>query len=149
MDIISGIKADLAATARGDVDVIWTLRDLLAAFNRAKKVGSRVVKLTDNEILEVLDIEAQKYRDVLSRAIRDGKRQEACGTQKKLSMVEKYLPPPLTEAEVCDIIKLAVEKWGATSLLYLDNVMKDILPQTRGKFSGKKVEELTREALIS
>ncbi len=59
----------------------------------------------------------------------------------ELKFLEAYMPQPLTESEVSDLIS----KIAATQATpQMGSIMKELTPMIRGKFDGKKASEMVK-----
>lgn len=62
----------------------------------------------------------------------------------ELAIVGQYLPKPLTETEVTQMISDIVTKNPGANM---GVVMKDLTPQIKGRFDGKLASDLVKKAL--
>lgn len=62
----------------------------------------------------------------------------------EITFVEVYLPKQLSEEEVVDLINGIIEKLESPNM---GGVMKELSPQIKGKFDGKKASDLVRKQL--
>jgi uncharacterized protein YqeY len=65
-------------------------------------------------------------------------------TEQELKVLEAYLPKPLTEPEVRTIIQNICQ---ATPGVQMGIVMKELTPQIKGRFDGKRASDLVKEVL--
>ena len=65
--------------------------------------------------------------------------------QKEIDVVAQYLPEQMSEATVLELIKEAVDGLGDNKNMGM--VMKAVVPLTKGKFDGKRLSQLVKEAL--
>jgi uncharacterized protein YqeY len=121
------------------------LRLLLASLRSAEKELQR--PLSDDEELQVLQRE-RKRRLEAAEAFREGGRPEqAEKEERELEVLGEFMPPPLGEDEVEEIIDDVIAEVGATSLRDLGRVMADVMPQVAGRVDGSMVSQLVREKL--
>ena len=103
--------------------------------------------LHDDEELQVLQRE-RKRRLEAAEAFRGGGREEqALGEERELAVLEEFMPEPLSEDELEEIIDDAIAEVGATSIRDLGRVMADVMPQVSGRADGSVVSQLVREKL--
>jgi uncharacterized protein len=62
-------------------------------------------------------------------------------------VLEEFMPDPLSEDELEEIVDDAIAETGATSLRDLGRVMADVMPQVAGRADGSAVSQLVREKL--
>ncbi len=118
---------------------------LLSALRSAEKELQRA--LSDDEALQVLQRE-RKRRVEAAEAFRAGGREEqAAGEEYELEVLEAFMPEPLSEADLEEIIDDVIAEVGATSLRDLGRVMADVMKQVSGRADGSTVSQLVREKL--
>jgi uncharacterized protein YqeY len=144
--MITRIETDLADAIRAQDELRRdTLRLILAALRSAEKTLLR--PLSSEEELQVLQRE-RKRRVEAAEAFRAGDRPErAAREEAELTVLEEYMPPPLSQEELEEIVDNAVAGVGATSIRDLGRVMADVMPQVSGRADGSVVSQLVREAL--
>ncbi len=121
------------------------LRLILSSLRSAEKELQR--PLSDDEELQVLQRE-RKRRHEAAEAFRSGGREEqAAGEERELAVLEEFMPAPLSEEELEEIIDDAIAEVGATSLRDLGRVMADVMPQVAGRADGSEVSQLVKEKL--
>jgi uncharacterized protein len=121
------------------------LRLILSSLRSAEKELQR--PLHDDEELQVLQRE-RKRRIEAAEAFRGGGREEqAQGEEAELAVLEEFMPAPLSEEELEEIIDDAIAEVGATSIRDLGRVMADVMPQVSGRADGSVVSQLVREKL--
>ena len=146
MSLIDRLEGDLKQTmlARDDVRRD-ALRLVLSSLRAAEKDFQR--PLHDDEELQVLQRE-RKRRQEAAEAFRGGGREEqALGEERELAVLEEFMPEPLSEDELEEIIDDAIAEVGATSIRDLGRVMADVMPQVSGRADGSVVSQLVREKL--
>lgn len=118
---------------------------LLSALRSAEKELQR--PLSDDEALQVLQRE-RKRRAEAAEAFRAGGREEqAAGEEYELEVLEAFMPEPLSEDDLEEIIDDVIAEVGATSLRDLGRVMADVMKQVSGRADGSTVSQLVREKL--
>ena len=146
MSLIDRIEDDLkTAMLEHDNERRDTLRLILASLRSAEKDLQR--PLSDDEELQVLQRE-RKRRIEAAAAFRDGGREEQAEKEEnELAVLQEFMPEPLSEDELEDIIDDVIAEVGATSLNQLGRVMADVMPQVAGRADGSIVSQLVREKL--
>ncbi len=146
MNLIDRIEGDLkTAMLEKDNERRDTLRLILASLRSAEKELQR--PLHEDEELQVLQRE-RKRRVEAAAAFRDGDREEqAAKEEAELEVLEAYMPEPLDEEELEEIIDNVIAEVGATSMRDLGRVMADVMPQVSGRVDGSVVSQLVREKL--
>ena len=146
MSLIARMEQELKeAMLEHDAERRDALRLILASLRSAEKELQR--PLSDDEELQVLQRE-RKRRIEAAEAFRDGDRDEqAEKEEQELAILEEFMPEPLSEDELEEIIDDVIAEVGATSLRQLGRVMADVMPQVAGRADGSTVSQLVREKL--
>jgi uncharacterized protein len=122
-----------------------TLRLILASLRSAEKELQR--PLSEDEELQVLQRE-RKRRVEAAEAFRAGGREEqAEAEERELDVLEEFMPDPLDEDELEEIVDDVIAEVGATSMRDFGRVMADVMPQVSGRADGSAVSHLVREKL--
>jgi uncharacterized protein YqeY len=146
MTLIARIEGELKeAMAARDADRRNTLRLILNSLRGAEKELQR--PLHEDEELQVLQRE-RKRRTEAAEAFRSGGREEqAQAEERELAVLEEFMPEPLSEEELEEIVDDAIAEVGATSMRDIGRVMADVMPQVAGRADGSTVSQLVREKL--
>jgi uncharacterized protein YqeY len=121
------------------------LRLILASLQGAEKELQR--PLSDDEELQVLQRERKK-RIEASEAFRSGGRAEQADAEdRELAILQEFMPEPLSEDDLEEIVDNVIAEVGATSMGDLGRVMADVMPQVSGRADGSVVSQLVREKL--
>lgn len=142
------LHADLNAAMKArDELTTATLRMALTAITNAEVAGKQARELPDDEVLTVLGQEAKKRReaaeayDAASRAeLADRERAEG-------EVLDRYLPQQLDDAELADLVRLAIAESGATSARDIGAVMKLAKPRAGGRADGRRLSDEVRRQL--
>jgi hypothetical protein len=124
-------------------------RDALRLIVNALKNSEKELQrpLSDDEELQVLQRE-RKRRAEAAEAFRSGGREaQAEAEERELAILEEFMPAPLGEDEIEEIVDDAIAEVGATSMADLGRVMADVMPQIAGRADGSVVSQLVREKL--
>ena len=146
MSLIARMEDEVkAATLARDGERRDALRLILSSLRSAEKELQR--PLSDEEELQVLQRE-RKRRLEAAEAFRGGGRDEqAEAEEQELAVLQEFMPEPLSEEELEEIVDNAIAENGATSMSDIGRVMKDVMPQVAGRADGSAVSQLVREKL--
>jgi uncharacterized protein len=146
MSLVVRMEAELKqAMLTRDNERRDALRLLISSLRSAEKELQR--KLSEDEELQVLQRE-RKRRTEAAEAFRSGGREEqAAAEERELAVLEEFMPSPLSEEELEEIVDTAIAEVGATSVRDLGRVMADVMPQIAGRADGSTVSQLVREKL--
>ena len=146
MSLIEEIDDELKDAMRArDAERRDALRLILSSLRSAEKELQR--PLSDDEELQVLQRE-RKRRNEAAEAFRAGGREEQAGQEEtELAILEEFMPEPLSEDEIDEIVDDVIAEVGATSMADLGRVMADVMPQIAGRADGSQVSQIVREKL--
>ena len=146
MSLVERIEGDLRDAMRArDDDRRDALRLILSSLRAAEKELQR--PLHDDEELQVLQRE-RKRRVEAAEAFRNaGREEQARAEERELDVLEGFMPDPLSEDELEEIVDEVIAEVGATSLRDIGRVMADVMPQVAGRAEGSHVSQLVREKL--
>jgi hypothetical protein len=127
-----------------------TLRMAMAAAYNAEKQARR--PLTDDELLGVLTREVKTRRESIDAYEKAARPELAAKEQAEVEVLQGFLPQPLGEDELRDMVRTAIAETGASSARDLGRVMGVLSPRTRNRADGRAVsgmvaQELTRRDL--
>ena len=146
MSRIAQIENDLKEAMRErDNDRRDALRLILSSLRSAEKELQR--PLTDQEELQVLQRERKKRVEAEEAFRAAGRQEQADAEDYELEVLEDYMPEPLSEEELEEIVDDAIAENGATSLQDLGRVMADVMPQVSGRVDGGTVSQIVKEKL--
>jgi len=126
------IQADMKAAMRaGDKDRLGVIRMLLAAIQR-REVDDRI-ELDDAGILKTIE-KLVKQGQESARQYQDGGRQELADKElAEIEILRRYLPEPLSDAELDVLIEEIIRDTGAESVRDMGKVMSAIRDQAQGR----------------
>jgi uncharacterized protein YqeY len=146
MSLIARLEGELKdAMAARDADRRDTLRLILASLRSAEKELQR--PLHDDEELQVLQRERKKRTEAAEAFRAGGREEQADGEERELAVLEEFMPEPLSEDELEEIVDDVIAEVGATSMRDIGRVMADVMPQVAGRADGSAVSQLVREKL--
>lgn len=147
-DLKDRLHADLttAMKARDELTTA-TLRMALTAVTNEEVAGKQVRELSDDEVLRVLARENKKRREAAEAFDAAGRTELAARERAEGAVLEGYLPQPLTDGELAELVRAAVAESGAGSLRDMGAVMKLVQPRVAGRADGKRVSDEVRRQL--
>ncbi|HEY7792869.1 MAG TPA: GatB/YqeY domain-containing protein [Gaiellaceae bacterium] len=146
MSLITEIKEELEDAMReGDASRRDALRLILASLQGAEKELQR--PLSEEEELQVLQRERKKRVEAAEAFRAGGREEQAEKEEDELEVLEEFMPEPLSEDELEEIVDDVIAEVGATSMRDIGRVMADVMPQVAGRADGSAVSQLVREKL--
>jgi len=144
------LHADLTSAMRArDELTIATLRMALTAVTNAEVAGKVSRELSDDEVLTVVGKEAKKRRESAEAFTAAGRTELADREVAEGAVLARYLPQPLTDADLASLVDAAVSELGASGPAAFGSVMKAVLPVVNGRADGRKVSDAVRSALTN
>jgi hypothetical protein len=146
VSLIATIEDELkdAMKAR-DAERRDALRLILNSLKSSEKELQR--PLSDDEELQVLRRERKKRIEAAEAFRAGGREAQAESEETELAVLEEFMPEPLSEDEIEEIVDDAIAEVGATSMSDLGRVMADVMPQIAGRADGSVVSQIVREKL--
>ena len=146
MSLIARLEDELKqAMVRRDNARRDALRLILSSLRSAEKELQR--PLHDDEELQVLQRERKRRLEAVEAFRSAGREEQARAEEQELAVLEEFMPAPLGEDELEEIIDDVIAEVGATNLRDLGRVMADVMPQVSGRADGSVVSQLVREKL--
>jgi len=146
MSLITELKEQLENAMReGDATRRDTLRLILSSLQGAEKELQR--PLAEDEELQVLQRERKKRLEAAEAFRNAGREEQADKEEDELDVLEEFMPDPMSEDELEEIVDDVIAEVGATSMRDIGRVMADVMPQVAGRADGSAVSQIVREKL--
>lgn len=104
-------------------------------------------ELTDDEVLKVLMKEVKMRKDSLEEFKKAERTDLIEQTEQEIKVLQKYLPEPMTDEELCKIVEQVIADVGATTVKDMGKVMKAVMSETNGCADGKRINQMVRKSL--
>jgi uncharacterized protein YqeY len=124
---------------------LLALRMIMAAFKQ-KEVDERI-ELNDDEVLTILDKMAKQLRDSINQFQKAGRTDLVEKENFELEIVQSYLPAALTDEEINQLIKSAIDETDASSMKDMGKVMGILKPKVQGRTDMGKLSGLVKQQL--
>ena len=142
------LQADLTASMRArDELTTATLRMVLTAIGNEEVAGKAARELSDDEVLKVVVREAKKRREAAEAFTSGGRPDRAERELAEGSVLEAYLPQQLSDEELAELVRAAVQETGASGPQAMGQVMKVVNPKVAGRAEGGRVAAAVKAAL--
>ena len=105
------------------------------------------VELDDAKVVDVLAKEVKQRRDSVLEFEKGNRQDLVDQTKAEIEILLNYLPQQLSESEISDIVRKAVDEMGANSMKDMKAVMAIVTPLIKGRADGKMVSKLVRDSL--
>lgn len=145
-DILDTIKEDIKTAMKArDTAKLSTLRMVHSSIKN--QAIDQQKELSDDEITKVLAKEVKKRRQSAD-AFAQGDRQEMADKElAEIAVIQKYLPPQLSDEEVAQIVDEVIEATGAESRSEMGKVMGQVIPRVKGRYDSSKVKDIVLDRL--
>jgi hypothetical protein len=144
------LRADLTTAIKARDELrSSTLRMVLTAITNAEVAGKVARELDDEDILGVLSSEAKRRREAAVAFEEGGRGEMAAKEAAEGEVIAEYLPAPLSEAEIVDLVTAAIAQTGAAEegMRAMGKVMGVVTPQVKGRADGGVVAAEVRRQL--
>lgn len=147
------LRADLTESMKNQDKLrTATLRMMLAAIQTEEVSGKQSRELTDEEVLKVLSRESRKRGEAAEIYTQNGRGELAAEEHAEARIIDEYLPTPLTDAEVADVVDTAIaqvaEQIGERpSVKQMGLVMKAATAIAAGKADGSRLSAAVKDRL--
>ena len=128
-----------------DKERLSALRMILAAIQQ-KEIDERI-ELDDPQTLAVLDKMMKQHRDSIAQYQQVGRDDLVQKETFELKIAQSYLPVPLTDVEIMQLIKSAMEETKASSMQDMGKVMGLLKPKLQGRADMGKISNLVKQEL--
>ena len=146
MSRIDTIEQELREAMKArDAERRDALRLILNALKSSEKDLQR--PLSEEEELQVLQRERKRRLEAAEAFRAGGREEQADSEERELAILEEFMPTPLSEEEIDEIVDDVIAEVGATSMADLGRVMADVMPQVAGRADGSVVSQIVREKL--
>ena len=140
------LAADLKAAMK-DKDLIRKNTVQMVRSSILQYEKDNLKELDEDGILEVIAKELKKRRDVLPEYEKSGREDLIADIKREIEILLAYLPTQLSDEELTEIIKKAISDTGAESVRDIGKIMQKVMPETKGRADGKKINEIVRNLL--
>lgn len=124
---------------------VSVLRMVKAAVKNAEIGGGR--PLTDDEILGVMRREVKERNESLEAFRKSSREDLIAASEAELAVLYSYLPAPLTDDEITEIVREVVAAVGARSKADIGKVMPVAMARIGLRGDGRTVNRVVQEIL--
>ena len=128
-----------------DKDRLAVIRMVRGAVRQQEIDGKK--ELEDSDVIAVISKEVKMRRDSIEEFNKGGRQDLVEKTQAEIDILMPYLPAQLSEDEVRELVKAAVEATGAKTQKDMGKVMGKLMPKVKGRADGKMVNNIVRSML--
>ena len=147
------LRSDLTVAMKArDALTTGTLRLALAAVTTAEVAGTQAKQLSDAEVVAVLQKEVRKRGEAAEAFAGAGRAEQAAKERAEADVLSAYLPRALTDDEVDQLVRSAVESVAASTgsaptMRQMGLVIKDVQTRAQGRADGSRIAAAVKLAL--
>ena len=143
MSLLEQLKDQMKVAMRAKAKKrLSTIRMALAAVKQ-REIDERIT-LKDDDVLAIL-VKMVKQRRDAAKQFEDANRQDLVDVElQEITVIEEFLPKPLTSDEIDGLIKSAIAETNATSMQEMGKVMAILKPQVQGRADLGKISGLIK-----
>tara|TARA_Y200000002_G_scaffold370043_2_gene364932 strand:+ start:6894 stop:7352 length:459 start_codon:yes stop_codon:yes gene_type:complete len=150
MNVKETILADLITAMKAKdstrLQVLRSLKAKLLEKEIEQRSGGKA-ELSNEDALAVLTKAAKQRKESIVQYTA-GNRLDLVEVEKiELEIIESYLPAPMSEDEIIELIDNQINKVGAADIQDIGKVMGPIMGQLKGKADGSLVNKLVKQRL--
>ena len=146
MTLLETLNADIKTAMKArDKEKLSVLRMIKAAIQKEQiHLGH---DLNDDEELTVLSREMKQRKDSLTEFENANRQDLADKVSSEIAIVETYMPAQLSDDELTDLVRKAINDLGVTSQKQFGKLMGAVMPQVKGKADGNRVQTVVKQEL--
>jgi uncharacterized protein len=135
--------------AQEDVKTAMKARDRerAGALRLIVDVLQQDAKLGKGDEVAVLQRERKKRVEAAEAYEKAGRAEQAAAERFEAELIQGYLPQQLSDEELGEIVRAAIEETGAGEQKQMGQVMSAVMPKVGGRADGKRVSAAVREKL--
>jgi hypothetical protein len=126
---------------------LGTIRLIMAAMKQ-REVDERI-ELSDEQVLAILNKMIKQRRDSITQFEAGNRPELAKKEADEITVIQQYLPAQMSESEIIQAVKAAVQESGATSAKEMGKVMGLLKSKLQGKADMTVVSAKVKEILGS
>ena len=141
--IMHDLKEAMRAREKKTLDA---LRLVTAAIKQIE-VDERI-EVDDTRLLVILDKLAKQRNESIAQFEAAGRQDLVEQEQFELGIIKKYLPEPLSDAEIAQMVERTITEIGAQKMSDMGKVMAALKPLMQGRADMSKVSVLIKQKLV-
>ena len=146
MSLKEQLTADMKdAMKNKEKDRLAVIRMVRGAIRQQEIDGQK--ELGEDDVIAVISKEVKMRRDSIEEFKKGGREDLVEKTQAEIDVLMPDLPAQLSEDEVRELVKAAVEQTGASTPKDMGKVMGVLMPKVKGRADGKMVNTIVKSFL--
>lgn len=146
MSLLTQLKDEMKNAMRAkDKCRLGVIRMALSAIKQAEIDHN--TEATDDNITAILTKMVKQRKESIKMFTEGGRDELAAKEAEEVNAIEDFLPQPLTDAEIKDLIDNAINETGAASMADMGKLMAVLKPLLQGRADMGAVSSQVRAAL--
>ena len=146
--IQSGLPDALKEAMRAkDTVALTALRALKSAFLVVETAPGAPSEISETDAVAIVRKQIKQREDSVAQFTQAGRTELADKEQAEIAVLERFLPKPLSEAEIDALVTAAITETGATSRAQMGGVMKLVSERAAGRADGKSLSQAVMKRL--
>jgi len=129
-----------------DADRLSALRMLKSAIGYAQ-IERKNDNLSDAELVTLTQKEIKKRREAAEQFEKGGRPELAAKEKKEITVLETFLPPPLSSEELEQLVRASIQELGAADKKQMGQVIKAVQAKAAGRADGKSISQIVGKLL--
>jgi hypothetical protein len=136
-----------AAMLAKDAERLSALRMLKSAVGYAQ-IERKTDNLSDADFVSVVQKEVKKRREAAEQFEKGGRPELAEKEKKEITVLNTFLPAPLSPEELEQLVKAMIQELGATGKKEMGPVIKAVQAKAAGRADGRTISEVVGKLLL-
>ena len=146
MELIERLKDEQKTAMKAkDKARLGTIRLIMAAIKQQEIDGQKT--LSNDEVLAVMTKMVKQRRDSVSQYQSAGRQDLADVELAEISVLEEFMPKPLSSEEIDVLVKEAITASGAKTMQDMGNIMAILRPKVQGRADMGVISQLVKNQL--
>lgn len=148
LSIKEQLMADMkeAMKAKDDGKLALNVIRMARAHIKQAEIDSGHADFDDDQVLAILRKEMKQRKETLAEIENSGRDDLVAETKAEMSVLEKYLPPEMSEDDIRAVVKDVIQSLGAEQR-NMGSAMKAVMAKLKGQADGKVINQIVRELL--
>ena len=146
MSLREKINEDMKAAMKARESEKLAAIRLLQAALKQKEVDERIT-LSDSDVLAILDKMVKQRKDSIEQYTAGNRPDLVAKEEFELTVLGQYMPQPLSDAEVLQLLEKVVTETGAQGVKDMAKVMSALRPLVAGRADMGKLSALVKSRL--
>ena len=122
------------------------LRMILSSIKLAEVENAK--DLDENSLLAIMHKEVKMRQETIEEARKTGRSDIIEQQDKEIIIIKQFLPKPLSDSELKDIIEGIITKTGVRSIKEMGKVMKEAVTEISGRATNSQISQMVRDILL-